>query len=309
MPIVKRLVKGSPLTHAEMDGNFDYLAYSTSENFTGNYTAVLADAGKVRRAIDATAQAFTVPTNATAAFPIGSNLIVRQVGAGLTSLVAASGVTLNGATAIGGQNKSVVLIKVATNEWDVYGGDGTAQAALIFEDTFDRANTSNLVGSTTSDGLKVWASGGADSAAIGITSNQAYQASGSTGHYAIATIPTGTRNIDVSVTLGSAVGNGMYLCLAISNNQNTINILLKDCSIGVNVGGSSSLTVPGSGTSVAGDVIRCVLNGTSLTVTRNGAAATSTNSISSSLTANNIGLQVYEDAGVTRIASIKAENI
>jgi hypothetical protein len=66
----------------------------------------------------------TVPTNATAAFTIGTQITVTQYGGGQTSIVAASGVTLrstNNWLKINARYGSVTLVKVGTDEWYVIG--------------------------------------------------------------------------------------------------------------------------------------------------------------------------------------------
>jgi hypothetical protein len=72
----------------------------------------------------ATANDLTVPLNATEAFPVGSQILVSQYGAGQTTIVATGGVTIRsfgGALKINGQYASASLIKIATDEWYAFG--------------------------------------------------------------------------------------------------------------------------------------------------------------------------------------------
>lgn len=72
----------------------------------------------------ASANSVTIPLNATQAFPVGTCLVVSQLGAGQTSIVATGGVTMNSANGwvkIAYQHASVVLTKTATNTWSVKG--------------------------------------------------------------------------------------------------------------------------------------------------------------------------------------------
>lgn len=88
---------------------------------TENYTLQLADANGFIRMDVESANTVTVPPNSSAAFPIGTPIIIRVVGAGVTSVVEGSGVTINNDTLeIGGQYTSAALVKVGTNEWDLY---------------------------------------------------------------------------------------------------------------------------------------------------------------------------------------------
>jgi uncharacterized repeat protein (TIGR02059 family) len=101
---------------------------------TGSYTLVLADEGKVVRMNVAGANNLTVPPNSSVAFAIGTQIVVRQAGAGLTSLVAGSGdVNLNSPSLeLNGQNTAAVLHKVATNTWDVYlGAAGEVEPDIV----------------------------------------------------------------------------------------------------------------------------------------------------------------------------------
>lgn len=87
----------------------------------GDYTAVLTDANIVFVTMTSgSANNFTVPTNASVAFSIGDQLLVTQLGAGQTTLVAAGGVTVNKSAAtlkLRAQYSQVSIIKTATDTW------------------------------------------------------------------------------------------------------------------------------------------------------------------------------------------------
>lgn len=89
----------------------------------GNYTLVLADKGKFIEQNVASANTVTVPTDASVAFPVGTEIAVGQVGAGQTTIAAAGGVTLRGTPGlkIAAQYGTVSLIKRAANDWYVVG--------------------------------------------------------------------------------------------------------------------------------------------------------------------------------------------
>lgn len=85
-------------------------------------TLALADAWNYLRPATTSAVTLTVPTNASVAFPVGTEITVRA--AGNITLAAASGVTLNapsGGTLNMTARMTVTLKKVGTNEWDVVG--------------------------------------------------------------------------------------------------------------------------------------------------------------------------------------------
>jgi hypothetical protein len=94
------------------------------------YTFVLADAdNKLVTASNASAQTYSIPTNASVAFPIGAQINIIAIGAGQVTINAVtSGTTTvlsNGATAAAPklrvQYSSATCIKVATDTWYVIG--------------------------------------------------------------------------------------------------------------------------------------------------------------------------------------------
>jgi hypothetical protein len=94
------------------------------------YTFVLQDANnELITASNASAQTYSIPTNASVAFPIGAQINIIQIGAGQVTINAVtSGTTSvlsNGATAASPklrvQYSSATLIKVATDAWYVIG--------------------------------------------------------------------------------------------------------------------------------------------------------------------------------------------
>jgi hypothetical protein len=93
-----------------------------------SYTPGLADAGKLITASNAAAISLTIPTDATTDFPVGTQLIVMQLGAGQVTVSAATpgttAVNSKNGTKTSGQYAVISLIKVAANSW-VVGGDAT----------------------------------------------------------------------------------------------------------------------------------------------------------------------------------------
>lgn len=88
-------------------------------NSTGtSYTATLADEGKLITLANAGTITVTLPTDATAAIPIGGQIHFAQRGSGGLAFTAASGATLNPATpATAALNSVVTAIKIAANTW------------------------------------------------------------------------------------------------------------------------------------------------------------------------------------------------
>lgn len=93
------------------------------------YTFALTDNGKLVTASNAAAQTYSIPTNGTAAFAVGAQINIIQIGAGQVTIQAASSgtttVASTGATAtapkLRAQYSSATLIKVATDVWYVVG--------------------------------------------------------------------------------------------------------------------------------------------------------------------------------------------
>lgn len=90
---------------------------------TANHMLELDDQGGYVRMDSASANTVEVPANADVAFPIGTVIYLRQVGAGQTTVVEGSGVTVNTAETLNlrKQGSSGSVVKVAEDEWDLTG--------------------------------------------------------------------------------------------------------------------------------------------------------------------------------------------
>ena len=99
-------------------------SYLTRSNHTTSYTLVLSDDGKLVEMNSASANNLTVPPNSSVAFPLGTQIIIAQEGAGTTTIVAGSGVPLrskDSALGIDGQWSTAALFKKQADEWYVIG--------------------------------------------------------------------------------------------------------------------------------------------------------------------------------------------
>lgn len=96
---------------------------------TASYTAVLANNGQVVTMNNASANNFSIPTNASVAFPIGTQINVLQIGAGQTTIQAVTSGTTSilstGATAatpkLRAQYSAATCLKAGTDLWYVFG--------------------------------------------------------------------------------------------------------------------------------------------------------------------------------------------
>ena len=100
------------------------LTQVTIDNKTASSTLVLAAANKLIEINNGSANTLGVPLNSTDAFPIGTQILIAQQGAGQTTITPVSGVTLRssgGKLKISAQYGVATLIKRATDEWYVAG--------------------------------------------------------------------------------------------------------------------------------------------------------------------------------------------
>ena len=96
--------------------------------YTGALTTLqLSDAGKLVQKNNAIAHDLRVPANSSVAFPIGTQILIMQYGAGQVTVTHSGGVTLRssgGKTKLSAQYAMASLIKIGTDEW-VLAGDIT----------------------------------------------------------------------------------------------------------------------------------------------------------------------------------------
>jgi hypothetical protein len=96
-----------------------------------SYTLLLADKGRIVTMSDAGANTLTIPANGSVAFPLGTIINVLQVGAGVTTIAGASGVTVNGVSAgaaeIEARWQGAALTKIGTDSWAISGAMGEVE--------------------------------------------------------------------------------------------------------------------------------------------------------------------------------------
>jgi hypothetical protein len=93
---------------------------------TVSYVAALTDTNNVVTISNGSANTFTIPLNASVAFPLGTVLSCVQLGAGQTTIVAAGGVTLHTPSSLTAraQYSTVSVTKIGTDLW-IASGDLT----------------------------------------------------------------------------------------------------------------------------------------------------------------------------------------
>ena len=116
---------GDVLSASAMNG---LVAFTTTTQ-TADYTPVSADQYQTLVLMNkATAVNFTIPTNASVAYPVGTAITVLNIGAGTCTIKAVTSGTTTVLSAGGtaaqptlAQYKSAVCIKTATDTWYVVG--------------------------------------------------------------------------------------------------------------------------------------------------------------------------------------------
>lgn len=158
-----RLVKGSELTWAEVDNNFSAIntevatkANAASPTFTGNatfaqvtpsttaadsvgyvgmpqnsqsaaYTLVASDAGKhiFHPSTDNNARTFTIPANASVAYPVGTTITFINKVNTVTIAITSDTLTLAGTGTTGSRtlaaNGMATAVKISSTEWIISG--------------------------------------------------------------------------------------------------------------------------------------------------------------------------------------------
>ena len=128
-----RIVASDRVPIAQDDGagafSTKYVLGSEVHNWSLNkeaasYTLLLTDAHNYVEMEVSSANVLTIPTNATVAFPIGTEIRVTQLGAGQTTITPAAGVTLrsiSGKDKTTGQYSVATLFKRGLNEWYLFG--------------------------------------------------------------------------------------------------------------------------------------------------------------------------------------------
>jgi hypothetical protein len=128
-----------------------------NEQTGATYTFVLADADRTTVFNRASAQAVTIPTNASVPFPVGTRLPCFRKGAGLPTIAGDVGVTLNKPTGIRPNRTMGAMVKKAA---DQTGANFTSSTALawageIYDTDVFHDNASNNSRLTIPSGLGI----------------------------------------------------------------------------------------------------------------------------------------------------------
>lgn len=126
-PLSEAYADGQVLTAANVNSiteGVNDIAFGVFNAQTGtSYTLVLTDVAKVVSLTNGSAITLTIPTNATTAFPLGTQILLYQGGAGQVT-IGGAGVTIRSQGSklkISGQYAIAGLLKVGTDEWVAFG--------------------------------------------------------------------------------------------------------------------------------------------------------------------------------------------
>jgi hypothetical protein len=93
------------------------------ETKTSNYTLAFPDKDKLISFNSSSTRTLTIPADTTTNFLLGTKIDVTTINQTVT-LVAASGVSLNGTPTTVSQYQTITIVKTAANTWTVRGGAG-----------------------------------------------------------------------------------------------------------------------------------------------------------------------------------------
>lgn len=118
------IINSATLTSPSITGGSATLTIDTKSS---SYTLVISDQSKFIEVGSSSATNIIIPTNASVAFPIGTNIVILQAGTGQVSITGQSGVTINGTPGLKtrAQWSLLTLIKRGTDAW-VVAGDSVA---------------------------------------------------------------------------------------------------------------------------------------------------------------------------------------
>ena len=126
-PLSEAYADGQVLTAANVNSiteGVNDIAFGVFNAQTGTtYTLVLTDVAKVVSLTNGSAITLTIPTNASVAFPTGTQILLYQGGAGQVT-IGGAGVTIRSQGSklkLQGQYAVAGLLKVGTDEWVAFG--------------------------------------------------------------------------------------------------------------------------------------------------------------------------------------------
>lgn len=166
----------------------------------------------------------------------------------------------------------------------------------FFNDNFNRANTTNLTSSIpTGAGTNPWefiVNSAFTQGTIGIVNN-AIQLTSAANTYGTAVINTNTISVSLEATIATP-GTTLFGWLCVTDVANKVQVNLMTGEVYETVGGTNSLIYAGSGTSIAGSVMKMIVSGTSIFIYRNNVYL-GMGALSGSNLATKHGVYIFQD--------------
>ncbi len=238
-------VASTVLTAAALNTAFNALTIRTV-TITSD-TLVLADNGGAVSYSNASATTSTIPPNSSVAFATGTKIVLMNLGAGVVTVTAGAGVTVNGSDLTLSQNEGGTCIKTATNTWSFLPFTSGAAAAVVSSSTGSPTITTDgtaTVYKFTGDGTLVVNTAGFVKALI------------------VAGGGRGGSPVDNDINAGGGGGGGV---IAFVSSTVSANLFLPAGTITIKVGaggaagrpptlsqGGESYLTPGNATAVGG---------------------------------------------------------
>jgi hypothetical protein len=224
-PTSTDLVKDGALNMQTIATGFDSaVAIPIYNAQTGTtYTFALADIPKTVTASNASAQTYTIPTQATVTWPASATLNVVNLGAGTLSIAGAVGVTLTNSATTLSQYQSASLVRTAENAWTL----------IPFVGGVSSLSDSAISGTTGTPTTATYTSGGVN--------YKTYKWTGATGSFTL----TRAGTLDIFL-VGGGGGSGVYVGAGGGGGaggiiQQTVYLPAGTCNIVVGAGGASSV--------------------------------------------------------------------
>ena len=235
-----------------IDDNLAYNAVSINAQTGTTYTFALADAseGKLVTASNAASSTYTVPPQSSVTWAAGAVLRILNQGAGVVTIAAGSGVTINGTPLTLAQYKGAALQRTASDTWTIIpftGGVGNADFSDAATGTYTSGGLNyKYITYTASGTLTVTTAGFADVLLVagGGGGGAAVRASGGGGaggylEITNAYLPSGT--LTVTVGAGGAGGTGGANIRNEAGNNGIASRIGSYYAVGGGAGAASSL--------------------------------------------------------------------
>lgn len=191
-----------------IDDNLAYNAVSINAQTGTTYTFALADAseGKLVTASNAASSTYTVPPQSSVTWAAGAVLRILNQGAGVVTIAAGAGVTINGTPLTLAQYKGAAIQRTASNTWTFVpfsGGVGNADFSDAATGTYTSGGVNyKYISYTASGTLTVTTAGFADVLVVGGGGGGFWGGGGAGGHYYLTNAYLEAGSLTITVGAG-----------------------------------------------------------------------------------------------------------